>query len=450
MQPTIALVLCSIFVLVLLRLDRKQSPEVSHALWIPTIWMLLISSKPLGIWFGGAGADEEGSSLDRVFLTVLLCLGVLVLAKRKLGFVDAIKENPWLMLLIGYMLVSISWSDMPFTSFKRWVKEFTAVVMALAVATELCPRKAMESLLRRTIYILVPFSLLLIKYFPAYGREYGRWSGALMWIGVTMQKNGLGRLCPISVMFLVWSLIGRWVQPKIPAAKFLNYAELIVLFTAVYLMNAPGGAYSATGIVALAVGLFAYAAFLWAKRRGGSLARLPLRLLFCSVMFFGTATVFAGGSTVGSFTSTVGRDNTLTGRTEVWAQLLPVAMEKPILGWGFGGFWTPGTRDEFDISEAHSGYLEMLLSIGFVGLLVFVMFVVSSCRKARSEFSYDFQWASLWVCLFLMTLVHNITESSLHTFNTQLTAIVLFLPVSSKGAISGPVETESKVTSSAA
>ena len=48
MPRQLALLLCTAFVLFLLRLERRQSAGVSAALWIPTLWMLAIASKPLG------------------------------------------------------------------------------------------------------------------------------------------------------------------------------------------------------------------------------------------------------------------------------------------------------------------------------------------------------------------------------------------------------------------
>ena len=79
MPPLLALCICTVFVLFMLRLDRKQSPEVSFALWIPTFWILLTFSKPLSIWFQSGGATiEEGSPLDRVFLTALVFLGIII------------------------------------------------------------------------------------------------------------------------------------------------------------------------------------------------------------------------------------------------------------------------------------------------------------------------------------------------------------------------------------
>src|SRR6266496_2926134 len=191
MPPALVLLACTCFVLFLLRFDLNQQPKVSRALWIPTIWMVICGSKPLSIWFG-FGYDESGSALDRVVLSGLLLAGWFILVRRRLDWSSAFKDNVWLMLLLFYMLMSILWSETPGVSFKRWFRELGSIIMALLVLTERSPRQAVESLLRRTVYILIPFSLLLIKYFPNLGVAYGRWSGEQMWVGVTLQKNGLG------------------------------------------------------------------------------------------------------------------------------------------------------------------------------------------------------------------------------------------------------------------
>ena len=433
MPPQLALLICIIFVLFLLRLERKQAPDISRVLWIPTIWMLSIATKPVGIWLG-VMADAEGSPADRVFYSGFLCLGLFVLAWRKGAWSSAIKENPWLMLLIGYMFVSITWSDIPYISFKRWVRELVAVVMAFLVLTERDPRQAVQSIFRRTIYILIPFSLVLIKYFPAYGIQFGRWSGELEWIGVTTQKNGLGRLCLISAFFFVWTLFRRWQGRDVPVRKHHTYADMLILVLTVWLLIGGNGEspYSATAVASLVAGLAMFFCLRWMKKHRIYPGATTLIVVMAVVITFGIATLMTGGSTVGSYTSTLGRNETMTGRTDVWKELLPIAMRQPILGHGFGAFWTPATRDAHNITEAHNGYLEIIMELGFVGILFFSMFLLSSCRKAQKELGYDFDWACLWICFLLMAALHNIAESSLNSLTSHLTAVLLFLAVNYK------------------
>jgi len=437
----IALILCTTFVLFMLRLERNQSPEMTRTLWIPTIWMLYIASKPLGTWFQSGGDTEAGSPIDRAISLALICISLWILARRKYDWHAAMKENAWLVVLIILMLASILWSDIPYISFKRWTREFLAVLMAFVVHSEPSPRQAMESILRRTIYILIPFSLLLIRYFPVYGRIYGRWSGGEQWVGVALQKNGLCRLCLIATFFLIWSLIRRRQSHNPPVWKYQTQAEIFVLVLTLYLMGGPEGSlsYSATANTALCVGFLVYIGFHLLKKFGINLGAGMLMTIVAIIIISGIVTLFSGGSNLKFFVSSVKRDPTLTDRTQLWASLLPVAMERPILGRGVGGFWTSRTKTEFMVSEGHSGYLDVLLNLGFVGIFLVSGFLLSSCLKGYKELSNDFDWATLWICFLIMALVHNITETSIDTLTSQLTAIVLFLTVSS-AAVRSPTE----------
>lgn len=375
--------------------------------------------------------------MDRLFLIGLMLTGLFLLTIRGLDWSRTFRAHFWLFMLIGYMLVSIFWSDLMFISFKRWTREFIALIMALLILTEHKPLQALHSVFRKSIYILIPFSLLLVKYYPQYGVEYDRWSGDLMWIGMTLQKNGLGRLCMFSAFFLVWSLVRRSDTPAISGSKYQLFIDIFLLILTFHLMSGGWGAatYSATAIVSFLVGLIFFISFKLLMKNRILTASFKLRLLMLFIISLGFATVFFGGSTIVGVTSTVNRDATLTGRTDIWAGLLPFAMNKPLLGHGFGGFWTTAKQEMFIIKEAHSGYLELLLELGFIGVFLFSMFILSCCKKIHKLLLYDFEWGRLWACFLLMLLVHNITETSMDTFTSQVMAILLFFEVSSDSVV---------------
>jgi exopolysaccharide production protein ExoQ len=436
LPPILALGLFSGFVIFLLWLERKQSPGVTRYLWIPTIWMLLIASRPIGNWFPQAGADPAlGSPLDRAFLLALLFLTIFVLVKRNFRWAEAIKDNIWVILLICYMAISIFWSNIPFISFKRWTREFEAVLMAFVLLSEPSPRRAMECILRRTIYILIPFSVLLCKYFPDYGVTYNRW-GWGMWIGVTTHKNPLGRLCLIAAFFLIWTLVRRRQGKNPPVWRYQSYVEGIVLLMAFYLMRGPQrGGYSATAVASLAIGLLFYVVCLSLRKYHKTLRAGTVQIIVVAIITVGVITVFTQGSIVGRFAPTVGRNATLTDRTQFWTSLLPVVRQSPVLGKGYGGFWMRRADDE-QLTEGHNGYLDVLLQLGFVGLLLFTAFLLSSVRKAQKVLSYDFDWGILWICFIIMAILHNITESSISSLANHLTAIVLFFSAFSVSSFS--------------
>lgn len=448
MPPILAFTLCIIFVLWLLTLDRKCAPDNSLVLWLPTVWVLLIASRPLGVWFPSPSVDgETGSPLDRTFLIALMLLGFLILFKRRFVFANVMKNNIWLILLAAYMLLSTLWSKEGFaTSFIRWVREMPALIMAFILLTEKNPREAMLSVLRRTTYILIPFSILLIKYYPLYGVSYSRWSGEITWGGVTSQKNGLGRLCIASIFFLIWSLIRRWREGDIPNIKFQTVAEMVILFMSLFLLKGPSiYAMSATAVVSLTVGLTAFVVLLFMNKSNTYPSANAMTAIIAVVIILGIVTVFTGGATVGFFTDNVGRDTTLTGRTDVWRSLLPFAMKYPVLGHGYGAFWTSESRDFFQISGGHSAYLDLILDLGFVGLILVAIFLFSSCCRAQQLMKSDFYWGSLWFCFLLMAVIHSMSESSIVGFSPQLMAMLIFFAISSSSVASAAENSHAEV-----
>jgi O-antigen ligase len=429
-MASIALLICTAFVLFLLRLERKQNPEASRALWIPTIWILLAISKPLGQWFRSGGSMETGSPLDRAVLTIILCLCVIILVKRRFDLVAAIRDNPWLIVLIVYMFVSILWSSMPGISFKRWIRELVAIAVAFLVYSERNPRLAVKSLLRRAIYILIPFSLLLIKFYPFLGRAYGRWSGQLMWIGISTQKNGLAAFCVMSAFFLLWVLWQRRKGSDAAVKKYQIYVELLLIVLSFYLMAGPQRSltYSATALVGLAVGLLTFAGLLWATKNSKKVTGSALSKIVILIIIYGTMTPFIGKLSFWDVSTIVGRNESLTGRTQIWATLIPYAMKKPIIGHGVGGFWTTEMR-ALTSSHAHNGYLDVLLNFGFLGLGLISLYFLSCARKAAVTLAAEPEWGILFICFMMIALVRNITESSIETLTTGTTTLILCMSI---------------------
>ena len=410
---------------------------MSWALWLPTLWMLWVASRSIDTWLGVAGGDREaGGVLDPIFQAGLLCVGLIVTGRRRLNWPNVIRNNAWLIALIGWMLVSVLWSDMPLRSFRSWVKEVIAVLMALVILTEPAPQEALRSFLRRTVYVLIPFSVLLVKYYPDLGAVYNRHSGEVQWIGVTLQKNSLGHLCLISTFFLVWTFIKRWNGRDRPVRRYERGAEVLLLLMTLWLFKGPSmWAASATAMYALSVGLITLFSLLWMEKHRIRPGVITWGTVTACIIAFGIITPLVGGSTVTSVTSAVGRDATLTGRTEIWAGLLPDLERQPILGYGFSGFWTIARINEHDIGQAHNGVPDMCLQLGVAGLLLMAGFLLRCVSSANKILENDCDQGCLYLCFVLMIAIDSIADSSLDSFNRPLMAIVLFLSISVPSAM---------------
>ena len=417
MPAEVALLLCTCFVGFLLVLDRKKSAGVSPVLWVPTLWAFYCASRPLGTWFPGDGIDrnattiEEGSTLDRMVLGLMILIGVAILLRRKLNWREVFHDNPWIVLLYGFMALSILWSDYPFVSFKRWVKAFGSLLMAWVVLTEPSPSVAIQTILRRVAYVLLPYSMLLLKYYPFLGIEYGRWTGERMWLGVTTQKNNLGVLSMMSAFYLIWTLYQRWREGKLQLSGFQNLVDLSILALALYLLKGPPDNYSATSTATLLMAVWMlFVLYRAHDRKEGRGYRMPFAVLIAGITL-GISIPLVGGGWFGGALELLGRDATFTGRTEIWAELLPIAWKSPILGLGYGSFWiNPPTK--WLLTHSHNGYLEILLELGLIGLALVLAVIVSAYKAARRALRNSFEWAVFGICILTVVVFHEISECS--------------------------------------
>ena len=184
--PIVAAFLTIAVIVFLFRRDIREKPDVSGALWLPLLWLVLACSRPVSAWlniFGlsvsGAVSVEEGSPLDAWFFFCLIAAGSWVLVKRQVRVSEVIHNNGWLIIFLLYCFISIAWSDFPFVAFKRWIKILGHPIMALIILTEPNPDQAIKTLLKRCAYVVVPVSILFIKYYPQWGRGFDPWTGAM-------------------------------------------------------------------------------------------------------------------------------------------------------------------------------------------------------------------------------------------------------------------------------
>src|SRR5436190_5433980 len=194
-------------------LDRDDDERPSPALWLPVVWMFIGASRMPSEWFGqhlaAAQLDLylEGSPFDRLFLSGILALLLVVLIARARRSGPLLLANGPLIVFFLYCLLSVLWSDFSLVSFKRWTKALGNIAMVLVVLTDPHPAAAIKRLFARTGFLLIPLSVLLIKYYPDLGRIYSRWTWTWTSIGVATDKNGLGAICLVFGLASLWRLV---------------------------------------------------------------------------------------------------------------------------------------------------------------------------------------------------------------------------------------------------
>jgi exopolysaccharide production protein ExoQ len=441
MAPGSALTLCFAFVLFAFVVDFRQRRGTSAGLWIPVIWMMIVSSRMVSLWFdhgattGSIEAYSEGSSVDRNIFAVLIFLGALVLLRRKLKWAQICKSNLLVIGFVVYCLASLLWSEFPLVSFKRWTKEIGNLVMVLIVLSDRNPVEAMSAVFRRCSYVLIPLSITLYKYYPEVGRQYHEITGELMIVGVATGKNGLGALCLICGLFFTWYFL---VSNRLEHTTLSKWEILINVAISIMIVWLIISANSGTSLACFGVGS-AIIVLIGARGAKGDVPNVGGYLLG-AILLYSVAELSFGVTE--KLVLALGRDPTLTGRTFVWKDLLDM-VESPMRGTGYGSFWL-GDRMKrlwevfwWHPTEAHNGYLETYLELGLIGLCLLIGMVASGFVKAKKMLSRHFGSGLLRISFVIITLLYNMTESAFK--GTHPIWFVLLLSVVTLG---GPEEAE--------
>jgi len=331
------------------------------------------------------------------------------------------------MLILAYMLLSVTWSSVPGISFRRWGREFIVLIVACLLLSETNPLKAFFSTFRKVIYIYLPLSLVLIKYFPAFGREYNRWTGELMWVGMASQKNGLALFCAFSAIFLIWSLWKGLGNRGLLESKLPLLVDASMLVLAIYLMTGPKRTinYSVTSFLSLLTGLIAVLIVKQTTKKQLRLGKGVIAVVLL-IILIGTFMPLSGKIQVKGLAQILGRSETLTGRTDIWNSLLPYAKKHMILGYGYGGFWTTYLRETI-ASNAHNGYLDTILTMGLIGLILFSCFLIKFVSVSSKLIDNEWNSAIFFLGIIFMYLVHNIGETLLGEFQSLPSALILLM-----------------------
>lgn len=418
MPPILMLSLCAFLVVVLLWIERKDNPDASTALWIPTIYMLILGSRPLGTWVSfniEEASVEDGSPLDRWVLSGLIVLAIYILSRRSFRVAPVLKDNLALLSLLVFLGISILWSDHQFVSLKRWIRVLAVVPIGMVVLTEKNPLSAMESIFRRCAYILIPFSIILAKYFPTYGVSYGRWSGMLSWNGATLTKNSLAHLCLVVTTFMIWSFIKERANTKdrrVPLTQNKTLADGFVFAIAVYMLFGGPGGFSATSTTTFVIIAGTLILIYKMKEKARVLA---FCLVFIAVLMW--PLTFFSDEMKGTVHEMVGRsgDTSFTGRSDAWDKELEIASRNPILGVGFGSFWgfdNEVTRAVPGVGQTgHNGLLDANIEVGIVGVGFIIAFLIALYRKSARALNSDFDWGVFGVCFVVISIITNFTES---------------------------------------
>jgi exopolysaccharide production protein ExoQ len=411
-------IICAAFVFWLLKNESKRPKKLSRAIWMPVIWASIIGSKPLSVWLGltppssaSAGLSDD-ALLDKALYLFLIFGGIVVLSRRKLNWKVIFNSNRWLIIFFLYLGASVIWADSPFTSLKRWIKDAGNIVMALVILTEEDPVEAVRGFFARCACILIPLSVLIVKYYPHISRRYSDWADKILFVGISTDKNMFAMTLYCCALGLVW----MWFQARETSGpnrdKKSYWIYTILLAMSGWLLLKAGSSTALTCVVG----------------GGGILFAMRFPAIRARVSKLGTYSFTAASLTlilkatglwtliVTTFAHMVGRDPSFHGRTDIWAALLKEDIN-PLLGVGYYSFWSPerarrlSAKYFYTLNEAHNGYLETYLNSGVLGLLLLFLVVIFAARWIKKDVLAGQSYGALRLGFLLPAIFYGMSEA---------------------------------------
>ncbi len=342
----------------------------------------------------------EGNAFAEVILAVLYLVVIVVAISHLRSTSSAISGTPVLLALIVLAWGSAAWAETPSLVLRRCIALTGTSLLGVVLAARLSFNSQLH-LLRRIFRLAAVLSFLCALFLPQYGKGLDG-----TWQGIFGQKNGLGGIMALAVL-VEWHLPATTFKTRAFKFAWLGaYATLLALSDSI------------TAFICVSFTLAAIAVFKTLRWK----YRVPLPLLFGSGALGVVALVPVLIANLDSIMPLFGRAGDLTGRTELWSFLVPVILKQVFLGYGYSGFWEGASVESEIIYKhigwkamySHNGYLEMVLSLGLLGLILILLFVGTGIKRALAVAENQKSIEDLWPLAFLLFfLVHNLAECTM-------------------------------------
>jgi exopolysaccharide production protein ExoQ len=382
--------------------------------------------------------DLVGGQWDRIVLSVLIVLSLVVLVSRAERVKRILARNRWLLAVFACMALSLLWSNFPDLTLRRCIRSVGMVIAVLVPLTELDPLEALRTVLRRVYFVHIPLSIATIKYFRTIGVAYN-WSGAEeMWIGLSTHKNCLGQVAMCCGLLCTWEILRNWSRKKLTI-------NLLFLVLSLWVLRGSPSSHSSTAILGFIAGagvLFGLQFFQKRAARAKRIILVSTIVFVLSVPLVNLAFEVFDTTPVRLVLSATGRDLTLTDRTILWTDVLNNAAKNPVLGVGFGAFWvghigydmyplpnwsrkTPGWRP----NQGHNGYIDVFVDLGVIGVALLLIFLGRAFAGALNDLQNRFEYASLRLALLVSIVINNMAEASFLKGTHMLWFVLLLVAI---------------------
>jgi len=395
------------------RADTRMAPVVTALVWTLIVMMIV----PEGFDYAHLATDAmptSGSPISRLLWLALLGGGIVVtLWRSSLAWLLFTRVNVFFLAFLLLAGASVLWSIEPGVTVRRLIRLATIVLIGSAFALASWHERRYQKLMRPVLTAMLFGSILFGIAFPTLAiHQSTSYELAGAWRGLTNHKNTLGAISSITAIFWFHALLSREVSWR---AAIIGGG---IAMTTLLLSR------SSTSLVTT---LFVFGFLTMTLRSPPNLRRwMPM----ITAAFVGLLLTYALAvlrlvpgmeillKPIVLFT---GKDLTFTGRSEIWAILNEHIRFAPMLGTGYGAYWTgpvPSSpsyefmkKMHFYPGSAHNGYLEIVNDLGAIGLIVLGGYLLTHVAQSLKLLQRDRTQAALFLGLFFQQAISNLSET---------------------------------------
>lgn len=375
---------------------------IARAIDLFLIYWLFIATTavvPLLILDKGEGQASSGNDTLRLLIVPsLLMMPILVLSRLR-DMVSLLIRNPLIPLLLIWVWLSILWSVSPDVAFRRALSLTTYTLLACYMVLRHDPDWVFRTL-SWMIITLLAVSVLFAVFLP----DLSQMPDGRGLRGIFTHKNGMGEFLILSFVILP-PAIRQGLIPRVIGCMAIACALVLLV-----LVNSATATIVALTVITLYV-ILAVFCYSWRIGLIASAFGIAAGSFLLLLVIINIDSVFA----------LTGRDATLTGRTELWQYVLIMIEKRWLEGYGYGSFWEvlafskyAADSLQWDIPNAHNGFLEVALGLGVVGLMLILFFFANAIYRMIKSFRQSSYFPSaILLTLLVAYLLRAFTESNL-------------------------------------
>jgi O-antigen ligase len=313
-------------------------------------------------------------------------------------------NNPSLGILLSITVLSSLWSEDPTRSLSYSIVLLGAAAFTTHISN-LFSWQEIAKLWRWSCTFMALASIPVALLLPQIGINHVKNS----WQGVQSHPNHLGALMALNA--ILWYLNAA----DKPQYRWRSLGWTILSLTIMILTKSAGA-------IAIFLVLLSLLVFLHFSQKSLNFSQLVITtVLFISV---GIVMTFLITENLESLLSFFNKDITLTGRTDFWQMVIEAIGKRPLLGYGFKGFWLPEETNDpsafirtylgWGIEHSHNGFLELTVDLGLVGLLLFIFSLLQNVALGVLYASHSKLFEStLPLIILTFVVIKNISEVGL-------------------------------------